>query len=99
MKGLFTISLDFELHWGGFEKWHLETQDSRLKTQDSGLTNYNHYFLNTREVIPSMLALFKKYDVHVTWATVGMLLHESKAALLQNAPSLKPSYQVSNLSA
>jgi hypothetical protein len=26
LKGIFTISLDFELHWGGFEKWPLESR-------------------------------------------------------------------------
>lgn len=100
MKGLFTISLDFELHWGGFEKWPLQVSGRQLPITDHRKPKtYDQYFLNTREVIPQMLALFKKYDVHVTWATVGMLVHESKVALLQNAPTLKPSYQVSNLSA
>jgi peptidoglycan/xylan/chitin deacetylase (PgdA/CDA1 family) len=94
MTGTFTISLDFELHWGGFEKWTLKTQDSRLKTQD-----YDQYFLNTRQVIPEMLNLFEKYEVHVTWATVGMLLHGSKNDLLSNAPTLQPTYKIQNLSA
>lgn len=85
MSGLFTISLDFELHWGGFEKWPLE--------------QYRQYFLNTREVIPKMLELFEKHQVHVTWATVGMLFHESKQQLLQNSPALKPTYEQQQLSA
>jgi hypothetical protein len=57
-KGAFIISLDFELHWGGFEKWPVG--------------EYEQYFLNTRSVIPAMLALFRKYEVHVTWAGVGL---------------------------
>src|SRR5688572_29993645 len=85
MSGVFTISLDFELHWGGFEKWPLEL--------------YKHYFLNTRRVIPEMLTMFLEGDVHVTWATVGLLFHESRASLLQNAPALKPAYEFSRLSA
>jgi peptidoglycan/xylan/chitin deacetylase (PgdA/CDA1 family) len=46
-----------------------------------------------------MLELFKKYEVHVTWATVGMLFHESREELLENAPAIKPSYEVKELSA
>ena len=81
----FVISLDFELHWGGFEKWPLE--------------NYKQYFLNTRQVIPEMLALFQQCKLCVTWATVGMLFHESKSSLLKNAPAIKPSYDLAELSA
>jgi hypothetical protein len=92
MKGTFTISLDFELHWGGFEKWPLKPGASRGK-------DYSRYFLNTRDVIPEMLALFEAGGIHVTWATVGMLFNESKAELLQSAPTSKPSYVVRELSA
>jgi peptidoglycan/xylan/chitin deacetylase (PgdA/CDA1 family) len=81
----FTISLDFELHWGGFEKWPLE--------------NYKQYFLNTRQVIPEMLKLFRQYDVHVTWAGVGMLFHADRESMLKNAPKQRPSYAVMELSA
>jgi peptidoglycan/xylan/chitin deacetylase (PgdA/CDA1 family) len=84
-KGIFTISLDFELHWGGFEKWPLD--------------KYRQYFLNTRDIIPAMLKLFEQHEVHVTWATVGMLLHDSRQSLLTNAPRLKPSYEQQQLSA
>lgn len=152
MKGTFIISLDFELHWGGFEKWPLRgtryevggtneggtryelrgtnyegrlpadkvggtneggTKDElRLPADEVGGTNYKvqstnndgakdytQYFLNTREVIPEMLELFKKYEVHVTWATVGMLLHRSKEELINNMPVQKPSYTTQELSA
>jgi peptidoglycan/xylan/chitin deacetylase (PgdA/CDA1 family) len=85
VNGTFTISLDFELHWGGFEKWPLE--------------DYKQYFLNTRTTIPEMLSLFAQHEVHVTWATVGMLFHNSREELLNNAPSQKPSYSVGELSA
>jgi peptidoglycan/xylan/chitin deacetylase (PgdA/CDA1 family) len=85
MNGTFTISLDFELHWGGFEKWPLE--------------NYKTYFQSTRKVIPEMLSLFRKHEVHVTWATVGMLFHENKQELLKNCPLNKPGYEIKELSA
>jgi len=91
-KGVFVISLDFELHWGGFEKWSLQRNDESS-------FNYAQYFDNTRTVIPEMLSLFEQYEIHVTWATVGMLFHRNKAELLKNAPVLKPDYQVKELSA
>lgn len=95
MHGTFTISLDFELHWGGFEKWQLSGFGFRV----SGLEDYNQYFLNTRKIIPEMLDLFSKYGIHVTWATVGLLMHENKKAMTQNFPLLKPTYQHPKLSA
>lgn len=84
-KGILVVSLDFELHWGGFEKWPLK--------------DYKQYFLNTRDVIPKILVLFQNYEVHATWATVGMLFHESRKSLLSQAPALKPSYDQTALSA
>src|SRR6186713_1671958 len=93
MKGIFTISLDFELHWGGFEKWKLGD------TAAGAGPDYRQYFLNTRKVIPELLRLFEFYEVHVTWATVGMLFHKSKMELLNHVPSQKPSYEHKILSA
>lgn len=101
MNGVFTISLDFELHWGGCEKWEITVAGSQspVSNQLQEARSYNKYFLNTRKVIPQLLDVFKQHEVHVTWAAVGMLLHENKAALLANAPTLKPSYQEKALSA
>jgi hypothetical protein len=97
VAGVFTISLDFELHWGGFEKWKLESPWS----MDHGLwtKGYNQYFSNTRAVIPQMLAMFGQHGVHVTWASVGMLMHETKEQLMGNFPQAKPSYVHNELSA
>lgn len=99
-KGIFSISLDFELHWGGFEKWSLEHSPGK-EMQGTGNMDagYTAYFLNTRDVIPKMLQLFETHEVHVTWATVGMLFHQTKDDLLRNAPVLKPGYTTRNLSA
>jgi hypothetical protein len=83
--GTFIISLDFELHWGGFEKWDIE--------------NYRTYFLNTRQIIPEMLKLFEQFDVHVTWATVGLLFHEDYNSLKAHLPTEQPSYADTRLSA
>ncbi len=85
MKGVLSISLDFELHWGGFEKWPLN--------------EYKIYFSNTRQVIPEMLDAFATRQVHVTWATVGILFHQSREELLENFPDLPPTYVLKNLSA
>jgi len=85
MKGVFTISLDFELHWGGFEKWPLQ--------------EYRNYFLNTRAAIPRMLEMFTEFDVHVTWATVGLLFNGNKRELEEIAPLERPTYVNTRLSA
>lgn len=85
MKSIFTISLDFELHWGGFEKWPLE--------------QYRTYFQNTRTVVPQLLELFRKHEVHVTWATVGMLFHRERASMVEDSPALRPTYAATELSA
>lgn len=85
MNGIFTISLDFELHWGGFEKWPLE--------------QYRQYFSNTRKVIPELLEQFARHEVHVTWATVGMLFHADKASLTSVFPKQQPGYTQRELSA
>jgi len=90
MTGTFIISLDFELHWGGFEKWQLPM---------AGNLDYSEYFLSTRKAIPQMLALFSKYKIHVTWAGVGLLMHENKKTLVNNFPLSKPTYINKELSA
>lgn len=78
MAGSFIISLDFELHWGGVEKWNLE------KKKD--------YFLNTRKVILELLKIFEEYNTRVTWATVGFLFSSNLEELKNFFPSEKPSY-------
>jgi len=85
-KGNFIISLDFELHWGAAEKWDLT--DKEVKK----------YFENTRVSIPLVLDLFKKYQIHATWATVGFLFAKNKEQLLKYIPENKPSYYNSSLS-
>ncbi|MEM6735091.1 MAG: polysaccharide deacetylase family protein [Bacteroidota bacterium] len=81
----FIISLDFELHWGGFEKWNLGAR--------------KNYYLATREIIPPILKAFERSGVHATWATVGLLLFERKEDLINNFPRLKPTYDNIQLSA
>ncbi len=79
MPGILNISLDFELHWGRFDKVVLDHAGKQ-------------YFENTRTMFPDMVELFVKYDVHVTWAIVGMLYHKNAAAWKQHQPKNYPSY-------
>ena len=106
MRGIFTISLDFELHWGGFEKWPLGGSNFKFQGSRGGAgylpvdkQNYANYFLNTRQVIPEMLRLFAEHEVHVTWATVGMLFHPTQEQLLKYMPAEEPGYIEKQLSA
>jgi peptidoglycan/xylan/chitin deacetylase (PgdA/CDA1 family) len=85
MKGVFTISLDFELHWGVFDK---RPRDGRMNC-----------YANTRKLIPQLLELFEKHQVHVTWATVGSLFAENAEQWKRFVPQLKPSYANAKVSA
>lgn len=78
-KGIFTISLDFELFWG--------VRDHRT------VQNYGSNIRNVHNVVPGLLELFKKYKVHCTWATVGFLFCNDKEELLRYIPAIKPEYQ------
>jgi peptidoglycan/xylan/chitin deacetylase (PgdA/CDA1 family) len=84
-KGTLVISLDFELHWGVFDKVDLKARWD--------------YFLQTRKMIPELLALFRAYDIAVTWATVGMLFAKDKTTWEQYSPRQKPAYKQSKFSA
>ena len=59
MKGTLIVSLDFELFWGMLDCSTLEA--------------YGENVLGGRKAIPQLLELFRKYDIHATWATVGFL--------------------------
>lgn len=79
-NGIFSISLDFELHWGCFESMQLNS------------ANEEQYFFNTRKVIPSMIDLFVANEIQVTWATVGMLFHQSQMEWQQQQPHPLPTF-------
>ncbi|WP_432360333.1 polysaccharide deacetylase family protein [Sporosarcina sp. UB5] len=82
--GALIISLDFELNWGVHDSIPLE--------------KYKENLLGVREAIPEMLELFSRYDIHATWAIVGMLFFDDKKKLLANFPDYLPSYQNENFS-
>lgn len=80
----FTISLDFELYWGVFDKVALA---DRISSYD-----------NTRRVIPQMLSLFEREKVYVTWATVGMLFAKDWEDWAASVPAVVPTYEKEALS-
>lgn len=79
MVPAFVISLDFELLWGVRDKRTIGT--------------YGSHVLGARAAIPAMLKLFRRYSVKATWATVGMLLFDSREELLRQLPTLRPAYR------
>lgn len=85
MPGIFTISLDFELHWGVFDKKDRQARKA--------------CYQNTLNLIQPLLQQFTKYDVHVTWATVGALYVANKQEWEQYNPEVLPAYAVSEYSA
>jgi len=84
-KGYLVISLDFELLWGVFDKVNHKQKET--------------YFDNTRKVIPEIINLFSEYNIHCTWATVGMLFNENFIEWETNKPNNLPNYKNTNLSA
>jgi peptidoglycan/xylan/chitin deacetylase (PgdA/CDA1 family) len=79
MKPFFTISLDFELLWG--------VHDVFTKEQ------YGKNILGGRAAIPKILQLFKKYNIHATWASVGLLTFSNKVELQSYLPDILPNYK------
>jgi peptidoglycan/xylan/chitin deacetylase (PgdA/CDA1 family) len=77
-SGSFTISLDFELFWGIRANRKLEESEESL--------------LGVYEAIPKILALFKKYNIHATWATVGFLFHKDIEDIKKNRAKILPEY-------
>jgi len=77
-NGILIISLDFELHWG--------VRDKRT------VNEYSRNLLGARVVIPKLLELFQKYDIHVTWATVGLLFFDNFYDLKGFIPRKTPHY-------
>ncbi len=84
MAGTLLVSLDFELFWGMLDQCRLE--------------DYQENVLGGRAAIPRLLALFQKYGIHATWATVGFLFAENRQELEGCFPECKPSYDRKNLS-
>lgn len=82
--GALVISLDFELFWGMRDKRTLE--------------EYGAHIRGVRSALPRMLEAFERHAVKATFATVGLLYHHDRNALLRSVPSVRPSYQKAALS-
>lgn len=83
--GIFTISLDFELHWGVFDK---RERNARMRCYE-----------NTRQLIPALLRSFEEHGVHVTWASVGSLFVSNDVQWKLVSPVSQPSYTDKSISA
>lgn len=68
-SGAFTISLDFELMWGVFDK--------------RSVAGYGRNIQGTRRAIERMLDVFDEFEIAVTWATVGLLLCKDQGEMLE----------------
>ena len=84
-SGIFTISLDFELHWGIFDNVPIAGKEA--------------YFDNTIKLIPDLLERFSSHGIQATWATVGLLFNKNFDQLKRNYPEQLPSYINSKFSA
>lgn len=78
------ISLDFELFWGV-----ADTAD---------LSAYGKNVQGEWTAIPKMLALFRRYEINVTWATVGMAMCRNYRQWQEIRPSELPAYKNKSLS-
>lgn len=74
------MSLDFELMWGVRDR------------SDAGRSEYRANLLGARQAIPSILQLFREFNVSATWATVGLLFADSRAMVNRFVPTLRPRY-------
>ena len=81
-RGVFVISLDFELFWG---VWDVTSKE-----------RYGDNILGVKDVIPGLIDLFARYDFKATFATVGFLFAKNKTELLSFLPDNKPDYSNDN---
>ncbi len=77
--GGFVISLDFELNWGVHDVFRYG--------------QYNKNLYGVRQYLPKILMLFKEYEIHATWATVGLLFAESKGEMAHYLRGIPVKYE------
>jgi hypothetical protein len=75
---IFVISLDFELFWG--------VAESRT------IKNYGRNIEGEWQAVPKILALFDRYGISATWATVGMLMCRDYSQWCEIRPKVLPGY-------
>lgn len=84
-QSYFVISLDFEMMWGCHD-W--------ATPNDYGKSNVS----TVRSVIDKLLELFNRYEVHATFAVVGLLFCKNNEDAIKHQPTKLPSYLNSRLS-
>lgn len=77
-NGSFVVSLDFELYWGLIDWRSLESYAGNLR--------------GVRRAAAGMLELFRAYEIHATWATVGFLFLDGMDELRDRRPAVLPDY-------
>jgi peptidoglycan/xylan/chitin deacetylase (PgdA/CDA1 family) len=83
-QGHLVISLDFELFWGVFDVRSLESYKQELE--------------KVHAIVPRLIELSDKYNIKLTFATVGFLFAKNKSELIEFSPKLKPTYKNPNFS-
>lgn len=83
-NGNLIISLDFELFWGVFDVRSLESYKENLE--------------KVHLIVPRLMDLSDKYNIKLTFATVGFLFAKNKNELIEFSPKLKPAYKNPNFS-
>ena len=78
-NGHFVISLDFELHWGLFDLLSIQ--------------EYQENLANVGIVIDRLIDLSERYNIRLTFATVGFLFAKNKKELIKFSPHHKPTYK------
>ncbi|MCH2110786.1 MAG: polysaccharide deacetylase family protein [Polyangiaceae bacterium] len=82
-RGTLLISLDLELLWGFRDVSVLDRRAQRMK--------------EAPQAALALLELFKKYDIHATWATVGLLHSAHPQHALSYANKLDPNSSLKTL--
>ena len=83
-RGILIISLDFELYWGNIDK--------------KPLNEFKEMALGARLAVLSILEVFKKHNIHATWAAVGLLFFGVYRDIIEGLPTKKPQYLNAKLS-
>ncbi|WP_299147636.1 polysaccharide deacetylase family protein [uncultured Tateyamaria sp.] len=72
------LSLDLELMWGVYGT--------------HSIASYGQNILGARQAVPAMLDLFEAQGISATWACVGLLMFENRAALRAALPYRRPQF-------
>jgi len=83
-SGQFIISLDYELYWGLRDLYPL--------------SYYRDRYPGERDTVMWLLKMFEQYQIHATWAVVGLMFCESLDEIKASLPDELPGYTDPNIS-